>query len=42
MTSIDQIAREEPAPLARRTSDRTGGLRLVGAGVWVVIPCYKV
>jgi len=42
MTSIDQIAREEPAPVARRKSDRTGGLRLVGAGVWVVIPCYRV
>lgn len=43
MTSIDQIARDEPPrpgrPGARR---RKGDFSLESAGVWVVIPCYKV
>lgn len=43
MTSTDQIAREE-ASRARdaRRSGRLGELSLDGAGVWVVIPCFRV
>lgn len=40
MTSIDQIARDEPLTPSRRKA--AAAPRLVGAGVWVVIPCYKV
>ena len=40
MTSIDQIAREGPIPVERRRAPDE--LSLEGAGVWVVIPCYRV
>ncbi|THD76994.1 MAG: glycosyltransferase family 2 protein [Phenylobacterium sp.] len=43
MSSIDQIAREGPFRVDRRRGVATGGeLSLESAGVWVVIPCYKV
>ena len=43
MTSIDQIARGGPAPAEpRRRRAPQADLRLEGAGVWLVIPCYRV
>jgi glycosyltransferase involved in cell wall biosynthesis len=43
MTSIDQIARGGPAPPeAGRRPSALSDLRLDGAGVWLVIPCYRV
>ena len=38
MTSIDQIAPYAP----RRAGDLTSGPTLAEAGVWIVVPCYKV
>jgi dolichol-phosphate mannosyltransferase len=43
MTSFDQIARETPlTPDDRRKLLRVLPPRLDGAGVWLVVPCYKV
>jgi dolichol-phosphate mannosyltransferase len=43
MTSIDQIARGGPASAEpRRRVSPQSDLRLDGAGVWMVIPCYRV
>jgi len=43
MTSIDQIARQgSPPAQARRRGGRESEPSLEGAGVWLVIPCYKV
>jgi dolichol-phosphate mannosyltransferase len=43
MTSTDQLARGEPFQMERRREGaRQGGPRLEGAGVWMVIPCYRV
>ena len=42
MTSIDQITRAGLTLGAARSADRDGGLRLEAAGVWMVIPCYRV
>jgi len=43
MTSIDQIARGGPGSTEpRRRVHPQSDLRLDGAGVWVVIPCYRV
>jgi glycosyltransferase involved in cell wall biosynthesis len=43
MNSIDQISREGPLSLEeRRKVLRVLPPRLEGAGVWLVIPCYKV
>ena len=43
MSSTDQLARDEPLQLERRReAARQGGPRLEGAGVWMVIPCYRV
>ena len=43
MTSIDQITRPGSTPLLeRRRRDRAFEPSLEGAGVWLVIPCYKV
>ncbi|MDB5442188.1 MAG: glycosyl transferase, group 2 family protein [Phenylobacterium sp.] len=43
MTSIDQLARGGPPQIERRRQAvRPGDLSLEGAGVWLVIPCYKV
>lgn len=43
MTSIDQIAREAPlAPGERRKGLRVLDPSLEGAGVWLVVPCYRV
>lgn len=42
MTSTDQIAREGPAGGRRRRLVRGGESTLVGAGVWMVVPCYRV
>jgi dolichol-phosphate mannosyltransferase len=43
MTSFDRITRGEPPQLERRrTRAAQGELTLAGAGVWVVIPCYRV
>jgi glycosyltransferase involved in cell wall biosynthesis len=41
MSSIDQIARDGSPKLERRRA-AAGELKLRGAGVWVVIPCYRV
>ncbi|MFC3068716.1 glycosyltransferase family 2 protein [Phenylobacterium soli] len=43
MTSIDQIARDD-APRRGRATSRRGreDVSLDSAGVWVVVPCYKV
>jgi glycosyltransferase involved in cell wall biosynthesis len=43
MTSIDQFARKAPPRTGRsRGAAPDGGLRLDDAGVWLVVPCYKV
>ncbi|MDB5419359.1 MAG: glycosyl transferase, group 2 family protein [Phenylobacterium sp.] len=43
MTSIDQLARGGPPQIERRRQAvRPGDLSLEGAGVWLVIPCFKV
>jgi dolichol-phosphate mannosyltransferase len=43
MTSIDQFARNTPPRSERsRKLAAEGDLRLDDAGVWVIIPCYKV
>ncbi|MEO8114400.1 MAG: glycosyltransferase family 2 protein [Phenylobacterium sp.] len=43
MSSIDQIARNgPPTPEERRVARRFAPPRLEGAGVWLVIPCYRV
>lgn len=43
MTSIDQLARGEPPKArGRRKATSPDDLRLEGAGVWLVIPCYRV
>ena len=43
MTSIDKIARKGPPPQAeRRRALRELEPRRDGAGVWLVVPCYKV
>jgi dolichol-phosphate mannosyltransferase len=43
MTSIDQLARgEAPRIVGRRRPAPAGDLSLEGAGVWLVIPCYRV
>ncbi len=42
MTSIDQIAREAPSPAGRRRTSPAVSPSLEGAGVWLVIPCYRV
>jgi glycosyltransferase involved in cell wall biosynthesis len=43
MSSTDQIARDGPPRVDRRRAGAAAGeLSLEGAGVWVVIPCYKV
>jgi len=43
MMTIDQFARNaQPRPDGGRGGAGEGQLRLEGAGVWVVIPCYKV
>ncbi|RAK57863.1 glycosyltransferase family 2 protein [Phenylobacterium deserti] len=43
MTSIDQITRHgSPPALERRKRDGASEPSLEGAGVWLVIPCYKV
>ncbi|HEX3699515.1 MAG TPA: glycosyltransferase family 2 protein [Phenylobacterium sp.] len=43
MTSIDQIARGGPPRLDRRRGAAAAReLSLEGAGVWVVVPCYRV
>jgi dolichol-phosphate mannosyltransferase len=43
MTSIDQLARNgAPRTDGRRRPARAGDLSLEGAGVWLVIPCYRV
>ena len=43
MTSIDKIARDAPAAAeTRRKALRDLDPSLEGAGVWLVVPCYKV
>jgi len=43
MTSTDQLARKAPSrPERSRRATGDGGPRLDDAGVWVVVPCYKV
>jgi len=42
MTSINQIARDGPPPAGRRRAAPAASSTLEGAGVWLVIPCYRV
>jgi dolichol-phosphate mannosyltransferase len=42
MTSIDRIGRDPPSVVATLPDRRGVRLSLEGAGVWLVVPCYKV